>query len=545
MLHQSRSKALWRQIMAVFLVVILLTPSFAFAQDNGEEEEEDTIRENPSRAEIARKLEKVAEEKDIPSVILKTIAYAESTWRQWDDKGNVVTGGSETNPSYGIMQVSLRSADQDRIEELKDDIDYNITAGADLLNEKFRIQPQIGDGDRSKPENWYFAIWAYNSWSTGNNPNNAAARQEVSYQDMIIKKAATNYFPGLVTPVAITPVDPALIPIDTLPSDTEIWETPEPAQGEESGGNTMRIAGLDRIGTVNQVALTGWPDGAETVIIARSDDFPDALAGVTLAKKYNAPILVTSPSELENSVSKVLNKLRPQRIIILGGTGAISADVEKQIKKGASWTKDIERIAGKNRYETAALIAAEIPGTGEIAIATGMNFPDALTMASAAAAKDIPILLTQKDVLPDETLKMIKSSPYQKIYVAGGEGVISSALTDQLTEESGISQKQIIRLGGEDRYETSVKTIQCFFPEAEELYIADGIDFCSPLAAGALAASKQAPLLIVRTEGKGENTALEAYLKNLSPNVDLKVIGNEEIITDSLVTLLEKKMRDG
>jgi putative cell wall-binding protein len=327
-----------------------------------------------------------------------------------------------------------------------------------------------------------------------------------------------------------------------MPAKTTVWETPEPVHYGDLSGSTMRIAGLDRIDTVNQVAMTGWSEGAKTVIIARSDDFPDALAGVTLAKKYDAPILVTSPVSLEKSVLEVLQELKPQEIIILGGTGAISAKVENQIKDGASWTDNIRRIAGKNRYETAALIASEIPNSGEIALATGTNFPDALTMASAAAAKDIPILLTQKDVLPNETLDTIKSSKYEKVYVAGGEGVISSALTNQLTKVTGLEQSKIVRLGGKDRYETSVKTVEYFFPDADELYIADGLDFCSPLAAGALAASKQAPLLIVQREKNGDNTASEEYLQRLSTNITLRVIGNEEVITDNLVTTIQKKI---
>lgn len=537
MFYRNRIKSIWNKVIAVNLVLLLMVPAFAFSLSATDET---TTYKNPSREEIAQKLENVAKEKNIPSVILKTVAFAESSWRQWDSTGKVVTGGSETSPSYGIMQISVKSADPTKIEELKNDIDYNISAGADLLNEKFAAVPKIGDGDRNKLENWYFALWAYNSWSTSNNPNNADAKDKVAYQDMIIKKAATNYFPGFVTPATITPIDPELIPIDTMPAKTTIWETPEPVHYGDLNGSTMRIAGLDRIDTVNQVALTGWPDGAETVIIARSDDFPDALAGVTLAKKFNAPILVTSPVSLERSVLEALQELKPQEVIILGGTGAISTKVENQIKNGVSSADNIRRIAGKNRYETAALIASEIPGSGEIAIATGTNFPDALTMASAAAAKDIPIVLTQKDVLPTETLQLIKRSKYDKIYVAGGEGVISSALTRQLAKETG--QGNIVRLGGMDRYETSVKTVEYFFPEAEELYIADGIDFCSPLAAGALAASKQAPLLIVQREKNGDNTASEEYLQGLSANINLRVIGNEEVITDNLVTTIQKKI---
>jgi hypothetical protein len=251
------------------------------------------------------------------------------------------------------MQIAgYDASDSAEVNRLKYDIDYNISRGADILNDKWSLAPVIGDGDRNKLENWYFALWAYNRWTVDNNPNNAASLGQTAYQDKVLKIAATEYFKGLVTPVRITPVSPELIPIDTLPSKDQTWDTPEPytlgdlqigAGSQPSRGNTAgtltRIKGTDRTDTVNRIALTGWPSGSETVILTRSDAFPDALAGVPLARKYKAPILSTHPDRLDKGVIEVLNALKPQKVIILGGEKAVGLSAENKLREVLSWTK--------------------------------------------------------------------------------------------------------------------------------------------------------------------------------------------------------------
>lgn len=273
--------------LAVLLIVLLVLPVYSSGASGAEIQ----TYQNPALEVIAQKLETISRSKGIPSVLLKTIAYCESGWRQFDQNGEVVTGSTDgtSNPALGIMQItSYDSGDTEEVNKLKYDIDYNISRGADLLNQKWQIVPKIGDGDRNKLENWYFALWAYHGWLAYNNPNNAAARGEVAYQDAIIRKAATAYFPGLVAPVQITPVPAELLPLGTRPSSSQIWNTPEPyTLGDLTSstvGTTTRISGQNRIDTVNQIALNGWPSGAQTVILTRSDAFPDALAGVPLAK---------------------------------------------------------------------------------------------------------------------------------------------------------------------------------------------------------------------------------------------------------------------
>ncbi|RNC63044.1 MAG: N-acetylmuramoyl-L-alanine amidase LytC [Candidatus Dichloromethanomonas elyunquensis] len=537
-----------QRVLSVLLALLLALPFYSIPAYGGEIQG----YQNPSPEEIARKIEIVARIKGIPGVILKTVAFVETGWRQFDNSGNVVMSRS-SHPGLGIMQVtSYNSSDKDLVNKLKYDIDFNIAAGADILNTKWDMVPQIGDGDRNKLENWYFALWAYNSWSTVNNPNNAAAQGRLAYQDKIIKNAAAEYYSGAVTPVKITPVPPELLPAGTLPKSSQTWKTPEPftlgdlkvgtGDGLNRGtalGTVTRISGANRIDTVNQIALTGWPHGADTVIITRADNFPDALAGVPLAAKNNAPILVTNPNELDEGVIQVLKTLKPLKAIILGGETAVSRDVEKKLSEVLYWTKDIRRIAGADRYETAALIAKDFPKESNIALATGMDFPDALSLASAAAANSMPLLITDAEKLPEATRKTAEELLPRGLYIAGGDSAISSRVIADMSESSGISSDSIIRITGSNRYETSEKIAETFYPRTEELYIATGQDFADPLAAGALAAAKKACLLLVSPQGFAINSPTETYLKNLQPSTNVKIIGGEDKISKDTETQIK------
>jgi len=507
--------------------------------------------QNPSLEETAKIFERVAREKQVPAEILKAIAYAESGWRQWDSSGKVVANYAGSRPYLGIMQVGAYDpADTNTVNKLKNDIAFNIAYGADVLLSKWDMTPKIGDGDKSKLENWYFAIWAYNTWSTRNNPNNAAAAGRVAYQDKILKLINTEYYEGVVTPVSITPVPKSLLPAGTLPSKNASWKTPEPihyagftsgmpalSRSEENDllASVPRIAGTDRIDTAVKIADQGWPNGCETVIIARAGDFPDALAGVALAKQNKAPILLTPQDFLDQRVEEALLRLKPLKVIILGGYQAVSQEVEQDLKEVLSWTENIERISGSDRFETAALIAERFPLDQGVALTTGFNFPDALSLASASAAQGYPLLLVGKDNLPQSTARVLQTLAPRSLYIAGGEGAVSSGLLNNLLEITGLTEDQIKRFAGEDRYETSTQILKSFFPEVQKIYLATGQAFPDALAGAALAANSNTPMLLVPPDGPLSGSSTENYIKTLAGNTELQVFGGQNAVSDQSI----------
>ncbi|MCL1918923.1 MAG: transglycosylase SLT domain-containing protein [Peptococcaceae bacterium] len=181
--------------------------------------------EQPSWEEMARIFEQVGREKNIPPEILKAIAYKESGWGQFyaDGRPKIADG-----KYVGVMQVTmLDSLDAETRYKIQYDVCFNVAYGADILNEKWEMAPNIGNGDRTVVENWYFAIWAYNSWIVYNNPNTAREAGRTAYQDSVFQIMADHpYGADLATPIAATPYN---FPAGSLPSKGETYLTPTPA----------------------------------------------------------------------------------------------------------------------------------------------------------------------------------------------------------------------------------------------------------------------------------------------------------------------------
>jgi len=186
---------------------------------------------NPPDTYIRARLKDAALRYNVPSAILMAIAYQESGWRQFDTGGNTIIGSNATSQDVGIMQIN--TSGRSDVDRLMTDIDYNIETGAKILDGKWKVAPGIGDRDRNVLENWYYAIWAYNGFSSTNNPNTPGGRH---YQDRILALMARQVLGSdgqpLWPPVVVTIPNPSII------ADPPVWiPTPQPVHyGDLYGG---------------------------------------------------------------------------------------------------------------------------------------------------------------------------------------------------------------------------------------------------------------------------------------------------------------------
>ncbi|MGI6450102.1 MAG: S8 family serine peptidase [Desulfitobacteriia bacterium] len=284
--------------------------------------------------------------------------------------------------------------------------------------------------------------------------------------------------------------------------------------------NTERLAGNDRIATALEIALEAFPGGADTVIIARADDFPDALAGAPLAYKLQAPILLTYPEELPAEVYRFIADSKPKKIFLLGGTGAISPAVESKLLELAY----TYRIAGNNRYATAAAVADMLGTTGQAIIVNGLNFPDAIAAASHAALQGKPILLTPAAGLAPETAEALRRLSVTRAEVIGGPAVISEEVTKQLISPE--------RIGGANRFATSAEVIRRNTPTGDVLYIATGMAFPDALTGGILAALDGSGILLIPPSGPTPEQA--KVLETLKGRTIIALGGEEAVPKDAL-----------
>lgn len=281
-----------------------------------------------------------------------------------------------------------------------------------------------------------------------------------------------------------------------------------------------RIYGADRYLTAVEISKAGW-EKSENAVIATGEDFPDALCAAPLAKELNAPILLTGKSSIDSSITAELKRLGVEKVYIVGGTGVISQDVENKIKGLGIST---ERIYGEDRYGTSVEIAKRISPGEEIFIATGSNFADALSAAPIAAKKGIPVVLTEKNKLPDAVAQLINDKNIKKSYILGGTGIIDENVEGELPG--------VRRLWGADRYETNISILNTFFGDLDftKTYVATGNDFPDALAGSALAPNSSSPIIL--TDEKASEVTRNFTSVWSSMIKELIVLGGNGAVSD-------------
>ncbi|USQ79474.1 S8 family serine peptidase [Ornithinimicrobium faecis] len=195
-------------------------------------------------------------------------------------------------------------------------------------------------------------------------------------------------------------------------------------------GGVRRVAGDDRYGTAAAISSNIEP-GIDTVYVATGEEFADALTGAARAGTDESAVLLTKADRLPHVTAAELERLDPTNIVILGGTEAISPEVADALAAYG----EVERTAGDNRYETAAEIAAEFPaGLDDVFVATGLDYPDALTGAALAGHLNSPVLLVQQDHIPHATMGELTRLGAEEIQILGGRVAISQGVEDDLGE---------------------------------------------------------------------------------------------------------------
>ncbi len=101
--------------------------------------------------------------------------------------------------------------------------------------------------------------------------------------------------------------------------------------GDFTEGNVTRLSGPDRFATSAAIAAANFTRGLETVFVANGLNFPDALSAGPVGGKTGSPVLLVTPGNIPDSVRAELTRLNPARIVVLGGTSSVSADVATQL----------------------------------------------------------------------------------------------------------------------------------------------------------------------------------------------------------------------
>ncbi len=197
-----------------------------------------------------------------------------------------------------------------------------------------------------------------------------------------------------------------------------------------TGRPAIRVGGADRFATAAATSAFMFHDGAKVAYIASGQNFPDSLVAGALAGRSAGPILLTTRDDIPTAVTDELKRLRPEKIVVLGGINAISDSVA-----GALMTiAPVSRIGGSDRFVVAANASAANfdASTRTVYVASGENFPDALSSAAAAAAESGPVLLIRRDGIPGEIASELRRLNPRKIIIVGGPAAVTESVASQL-----------------------------------------------------------------------------------------------------------------
>lgn len=271
-----------------------------------------------------------------------------------------------------------------------------------------------------------------------------------------------------------------------------------------------RITGTNRFGTAVEVTKRLFPSagpddavGVPVVYLANAFNYPDALSAGPAAVKKGGALLTVAPDSIPAEVLTELRRLAPERIIVVGGPSMVSDRVIRELNASlGSLVEPVRRITGSNRYQTSLAIAKDafVVQPGEridtVFIATGNNYPDALAAGPAAASLGAPVLLVNgaASTVGSDLIDFLISRRVLNVYILGGSNSVSESIMNQLSwiHNSGY----LVRITGNNRYETAMMINRSFFPRAEEAFFANGAGFADALVGGAYAGAIGAPLYL-------------------------------------------------
>jgi putative cell wall-binding protein/peptidoglycan/xylan/chitin deacetylase (PgdA/CDA1 family) len=288
---------------------------------------------------------------------------------------------------------------------------------------------------------------------------------------------------------------------------------------------TVRASGTDRYATSAAISAGAFAPGVPVAYVASGANFPDALSGGAAG----GPVLLVTKDQVPAAIGAELARLQPAKIVVLGGAGVVSDAVVASLNGYAPTS----RLFGADRFATSAAISAAVfaPNVPVAYVASGLNFPDALSAAAAAGKLGGPVLLVAKDSIPGVITAELNRLHPTKIVLLGGAASVNDAVKAQLQAIAPTS-----RQSGADRYATSAAISKAAFsPGVSVVYVASGTNFPDALSGAAPAAHLGGPVLLVTQTSIPATVAAE--LDRLNP-AKVVVLGGTSAISAGVQTAL-------
>lgn len=304
-----------------------------------------------------------------------------------------------------------------------------------------------------------------------------------------------------------------------------------------------RLYGQNRFETAAKVATEGW-EASKVAILAsgKKENLVDALTAAPFANSVDAPILLTDGASIPEATIKALKTLKVEEVYTVSGVIKKEA-LEKIFKDNQLNIVVKEELGGKDRFETAKNIAEQLEGVEGVMVTTAFKYADALSVASIAAAKNMPILLAHPSEGLEgqaEYLDSIKDQ-VKETYVLGGKTLVSEEVYEELPGTDGETKTRIF---GNDRFDTNLEVLKTFSDlKYDKVYVGNGFDdhLVDALVVSALAAKTNSPIVLT------DNTLSKKVEDFLLPKLGEKSIvalGGSKVVTDKALTFNHVRPQD-
>lgn len=298
--------------------------------------------------------------------------------------------------------------------------------------------------------------------------------------------------------------------------------------------NKTRIAGKNRFNTSASIAGKLYSEEVSNVVLANGYNYADQISASILGGELKAPVfLVGNDSEYDKEALNYIKQHMDKggKVYLVGGKNSIKDALVTSIK--SLGVKNIERIEGKDIYETHIKVnnKLNVEKGSPIIIASGEGFADALSAATIAQINKYPIILTEKNNLSKAAEAYIKNISPSKVYIIGGEGVVSKNIKNTVSSLTGIGDSDIVRISGGDRYKTNMNVLKYFDIKGDTLAIASGTSFPDSLVGSVYAANSSAPILLVSNTINLSEQSKYVYAKGYKNCI---IFGGEGVVSDKL-----------
>ncbi|MDS1004670.1 cell wall-binding repeat-containing protein [Clostridium sporogenes] len=201
------------------------------------------------------------------------------------------------------------------------------------------------------------------------------------------------------------------------------------SQIESMDIETNRICGKNRFETSVEVAKN--IKNASGIVVTNGYGFADALAISPVAAQKGIPILLTDKEDLPKEAKEFLASKILTESYVVGGTGVVSNKISSELNNNI-------RLGGKNRYETNSIVLnhfADKFNYDKVYVASGENYPDALSGSVLASASKSPLILVG-DSVHSSVMTSVKAQhdKYNNIIVLGGTGVVSDVSANSIVQ---------------------------------------------------------------------------------------------------------------